>query len=1125
MKKKMYPALALAGGLLLCFFLLIPTEMQARDENEYPVARCRDITVQIDASGAAWISFDDINDESYDPDGTIDWISIDKRSFYCRDVHNRVEVKLTVQDNEGLTDYCWAEVYVEDLLDPIVVPNPVTIELDEWGNAHVSDEMMEELAETSDNCDILEIWLYPNAFSCRDLGRPDATIRVTDTNGNVTELKADLTVVDKLPPEISCHDITVNLDATGYATIDEYDILASYSDNCYINEPLYSLNQYDFYCDDAGRSNYVTLSADDGSGNIGTCQAKITVKDVTPPVAKCKEEVHVNLGPDGTYKFSQSALNDGSYDLCSSVIFFMDWDKADCSDVQVSPVSRRMFVMDDYGNEDYCYSNVYVHDITPPSITCPPDITVAADPDFCGAKNVLLGTPVASDNCSYTLGKNGPSTFPIGPTTVTWTAVDDAGLESSCPQMVTVEDKTPPVLTGCPADITVQCYMDVPAAATVTAFDACTGTVTVSFEEKELMPGNTCSNFIVRHWTASDQYGNATSCTQVITVNDDVPPVVACPAEAFKISDKGECTYTAVGDEFDATATDYCNEITSMKWRLTGATEGSGFTTLDGVEFNFGFTLVTWFASDNCNNVSVCSFYVMVSKIITITEVTVTPDVQQYSDPVTFTATIQPGACTGAGQAATHVTFYVGNQPMGDPVPLVPEGGILTASKEYPLLEYPGFEGTMDPSVNTKTVTAEFSGVNPNFEVTDPTTELTVTPENACAVYAGVYYASTGSVNSDEATVVLAATLVEEDDGWPGDFYNHSSVQFLADDREVATTPVVPVTPVNGELPTGPVGTPAVGAASYEWTGVLIGVYDIRAEVMGYYTNDPEGDCDGEAVVTVGKPSSDFISGGGFVLLENPMGLAAGDIGSKNNFGFNVKYNRKMTNLQGNINTIIRRTEADGLHIYQAKGNVMSSLTVTGDQAVFTGKCSLRDITDPDFPVDVTGGGGATLQFTMTDNGEPGTGDLISITVWKKDGGLWFTNLWDAMAYKPIEQLLDGGNLVVHSAKDEEGGGIKPPKKKVAEIPGGGLQESLTVYPNPFSDRLFFEFTPHNNAAARLEIFDGVGRKLTTLLDRNVEAGVPLRLEYQPPTLVGQILFYRLTLGNRALNGKVLYRK
>lgn len=605
---------------------------------------------------------------------------------------------------------------------------------------------------------------------------------------------------------------------------------------------------------------------------------------------------------------------------------------------------------------------------------------------------------------------------------------------------------------------------------------------------------------------------------------DNIAPTLTCVPYTEISTDAGECTFTITGTEFDATATDN-GVVEELGWVLSGATTGYGEYFLGGITLNFGINTVTWTAMDDCGNISTCEHIINLNKIIAVTEVTVDPSTQNYSDLVEFTATLEPGECTGAGKAATHVTFYVGSQPMGDPLPLTLDGNILTASETYALLDLPGYEGTMDPdpAENPKVVTAVFSGKDPDFQIANPITELTILPENACAIYAGVYYASTGSVLSDVATVVLAATIVEEDDGDAGDFFNTAFVQFLADDRVIATIPVVPITEVNGELPIGEIGAAtAIGAASYEWDDVPIGVYDIRVKITGYYTNDPSGDCDGEAVVVVGKPSSDFISGGGYVILENPMGLSAGDIGTKNNFGFNVKYNRKLINLQGNINTIIRRTETDGLHIYRAKGNVLTSLTVNDKKAVFTGKCSLQDITDPDYPFDVTGGGGATLQFTMTDNGEPGFEDLISVTIWKKDGGLWFTTLWDNDAYLPVEQTLDGGNLVVKSAKEETT--EKPPKIKSAEAATIG-EYALKVYPNPFSDKLWFEFTAPSDVTSRLEIFDVTGRKMDILFEEKMKAGQFYRIEYTPKNQVTQMIIYRMVMGVRTINGKVMYRK
>src|SRR5437870_11975080 len=66
--------------------------------------------------------------------------------------------------------------------------------------------------------------------------------------------------------------------------------------------------------------------------------------------------------------------------------------------------------------------------------------------------------PTATDNCameSFTTNFAPGSTFPKGTTTVTYTAKDSSGNESTCSFTVTVIDNTPPVIAGCPSNITV----------------------------------------------------------------------------------------------------------------------------------------------------------------------------------------------------------------------------------------------------------------------------------------------------------------------------------------------------------------------------------------------------------------------------------------------------------------------------------------------------------------------------------------------------------------------------------------------------------------------------------------------------------------------------------------------
>ncbi len=184
-------------------------------------------------------------------------------------------------------------------------------------------------------------------------------------------------------------------------------------------------------------------------------------------------------------------------------------------------------------------------------------------------------------------------------------------------------------------------------------------------------------------------------------------------------------------------------------------------------------------------------------------------------------------------------------------------------------------------------------------------------------------------------------------------------------------------------------------------------------------------------VVTLSQVGAGMITGGGFLVMQNSAGTIAGDPGTKNNFGFNVQYKQSGQNPHGNINSIVRRMEKDGIqHVYQIKGNSMSTLAVTQwvnnawvsgctgaastspCKAQFNGNGNIQDITNPLAPISVTGNN--SLQFNMTDYGTPGTSDTIGITLWNGSGGIWFSTNWVGNPPKTVERLLGGGNLVVH---------------------------------------------------------------------------------------------------------------
>ncbi|MBK9013666.1 MAG: HYR domain-containing protein [Saprospiraceae bacterium] len=213
---------------------------------------------------------------------------------------------------------------------------------------------------------------------------------------------------------------------------------------------------------------------------------------------------------------------------------------------------------DEAGLLDTCFFDVNFVDNTDPVITCPSNVSFINDLGECSAIVALVAT--ATDNCGVlSLTDNGPvgDEFPVGTTTVTFTATDVNGNTANCQTTVTVADTEDPSIT-CPANISLgtgvgDCTAVVTWAAP-TATDNCPNiTVTCTPPSGTTFPiGDSTIVCIVE-----DQAGNLDTCTFVVTVFDDEAPVITCPANQT-LAANANCEATLPSYISLATATDNC---------------------------------------------------------------------------------------------------------------------------------------------------------------------------------------------------------------------------------------------------------------------------------------------------------------------------------------------------------------------------------------------------------------------------------------------------------------------------------------------------------------------------------------------------------------------------------------
>ncbi|MDW3195083.1 MAG: SdrD B-like domain-containing protein [Cytophagales bacterium] len=146
-------------------------------------------------------------------------------------------------------------------------------------------------------------------------GSTEVTFSATDGSGNYAETSFTVTVEDNEAPTAATTNITLNLDASGQASIEVDDIDNGSIDGCGIASR--TLDRTSFDCSDLGENTVILIVAD-SSGNVSTASALVTVVDDTPPAVTGLTDITVNAEP-GTCSTSvnYSALVS---DNCSLVV-------------------------------------------------------------------------------------------------------------------------------------------------------------------------------------------------------------------------------------------------------------------------------------------------------------------------------------------------------------------------------------------------------------------------------------------------------------------------------------------------------------------------------------------------------------------------------------------------------------------------------------------------------------------------------------------------------------------------------------------------------------------------------------------------------------------------------------
>ncbi|WP_320111174.1 PKD-like domain-containing protein [Draconibacterium orientale] len=236
------------------------------------------------------------------------------------------------------------------------------------------------------------------------------TYSVTDDCGNSINVEQIITIDDVTPPDAQCQPKTIQLDASGNASITIADIDNGSSDNCTAVENLvFALDKTDFTCVDLG-SNSVVLTVTDEHGNSSTCNATVTVEDKINPTITCIASYTATGNSACTGIINVVAP---SYaDNCG--VTAVNWTMTGATnDYGSGAIGTYTFsrgtttieytVADAAGNEAKCSYQITIPDLL--------TTTASSDPVICEGDNLTLSSTPTGGTPNYTYSWSGPNGY------------------------------------------------------------------------------------------------------------------------------------------------------------------------------------------------------------------------------------------------------------------------------------------------------------------------------------------------------------------------------------------------------------------------------------------------------------------------------------------------------------------------------------------------------------------------------------------------------------------------------------------------------------------------------------------------------------------------------------------
>ena len=434
-----------------------------------------------------------------------------------------------------------------------------------------------------------------------DFGSASSTLQleITDNNGCTSSCTFDITVEDlELPLFLNCPDtINVANDPSECNALVNWSIPVA-TDAC---DDTVTVTQTAGPTPgssiDVNTPTLIRYQATDDSGNSAECTFVIIVSDTENPVASCRDTA-IYLDNLGSAAIVAADIDGGSSDNCAIGSIAASQTAFSCADV--GPNNVILTVTDVNGNISSCVAEVTVIDTLIPSFNCPADQNVSG---CAGVVPDLISGLIGVDNCPgpVVFSQNPLAGVAFGPNAddtiaVVITATDDNGNTATCEVVLTILDDELPVFVNCPDSLQLCNDIDVCGATAnwlaPVAVDNCDDTLATiqisGLPSGSLFPiGSTLITY-----TATDDDGNAVSCTFVVTVDDCQRPDAVCQEINVELDATGNAAIVAA--DIDGGSSDNCAIDTRVISQMAFDCD------------DVGLNLVTLLITDVAGNVDSC---------------------------------------------------------------------------------------------------------------------------------------------------------------------------------------------------------------------------------------------------------------------------------------------------------------------------------------------------------------------------------------------------------------------------------------------------------------------------------------------------------------------------------------